>query len=101
MFNSDSVDNRAASVDKTVASVVDGLKTIDDKDSIIDGNTSYEDILRPSAKALGKRRLVETEEEVDCKSCTPATQQILSLTLPQSTHSISITFHTKGHIPAK
>ena len=87
VHNFNNVKYRVASVDDAVARVGDGLKAIDDKDSIIDRNTSYEDILRPSAKALGKRRLVETEE-VDCKSCTPATQQILSLTPPQSSHSI-------------
>jgi hypothetical protein len=75
------------------------------KDADGDGNNEDEDEdvrtpIRPSAKALGKRRLVEAEE-ADRKLCTLVTRQILSLTLPQRTHSTPMTFSTNGQMPVK
>ena len=84
------VDHRVAGVDNAIASVDDDVKSIDDKGAAINANTSYEDIrtlIGPSANTWGKRRQVEAEV-MDCKLCALATQQILSLTLPQWTHSI-------------
>ena len=84
------VDHKVAGVDNAIASVDDDVKSIDDKGAAINANTSYENIntlTGPSANAWGKRRQVEAEV-TDCKLCALATQQILSLTHPQWTHSI-------------
>jgi hypothetical protein len=55
--------------------------------------------IRPSAKALGKRRVVETEE-ADCKSYTLVTLRLI-LTLFQRTHSTQMTFSMNGQMPVR
>lgn len=95
------IDNRVLNFDNVDHD--DDVKAIDDKGAAINTNTSYEDIQTltgPSANAWGKRRQVETEV-ADCKLCSLATQQILSITPPQWKLSIRMTFHKKTQIPVK
>lgn len=56
--------------------------------------------IRPSAKALGKRRVVETEE-ADRKSDTLVALRLIILTLFQRTHSIQMTFSMNGQMPVR
>jgi hypothetical protein len=56
--------------------------------------------IRPSAKALGKRRVVETEE-ADRKSYTLVTTRLIILTLFQQTHSTQMTFSMNGQMPVR
>ena len=53
--------------------------------------------IRPSAKALGKRRVVETEE-ADRKLCTLVTIRLVMLTLFQQTLSTQMTFSMNGQM---
>jgi hypothetical protein len=56
--------------------------------------------IRPSAKALGKRRVVEAEE-ADRKSYTLVTLLLIILTHVQRTHSTQMTFSMNGQMPVR
>jgi len=56
--------------------------------------------IKPSAKALGKRRVVEMEE-ADRKSYTVVTLRLDILTLFQRTHSTQMTFSMNGQMPVR
>jgi len=56
--------------------------------------------IRPSAKALGKRRVIESEE-ADRKSYTLVTLQLNILTLLQRRHLTQMTFSMNGQMPVR